>query len=49
MRERLIASGQIFTYEQWYAIVGDIYFCGLKTTDPKADYEEYVVEELAKW
>lgn len=48
MLEKLIASQQILTFEEWYKIMESFYILGF-CTDARADYEEYVAEALAKW
>ena len=49
MREKLLASQQIYNYEEWYAVMESFYFLGFITTDPHDDYEVYVQNELKKW
>ena len=47
--ERLIKAGQMYSYEDWYAIVGGAYELGLNKNNPKEDYAKYVEETMAQF
>lgn len=50
MRDKLIASKQLYTFEEWYEIMRSIYECGLPArTTPEEGYEQYVAEILEKF
>ena len=46
---KLIKAQQLYTYEQWYAIVGTMYTHGNISRSPEADYEQYVNEKLKEY
>ena len=48
-RERLIKSGQMYSFEEWFAIVGHAYSLKVNKNNPKADYEKYVEETMAQF
>ena len=49
MLEKLIASQQILTFEEWYKIMYIFYNNGLTERDPHADYDAYVEDALSRW